>query len=262
MTTPIKAIRVTITLGDIKLDVFQLLNGDYGFSCTGIAKLLGLSSDKRVREILTSKSLEANTRIALGLGKNEEFSLNLAKVSTNDSGNINFLPLDLFMLVVGYEAQNGNQMAVTILMASLAESIERRADAARGIQRSEEERNDRLKFRVQVGKVSRRTLTDAIGSWLENPENDASENTKRFIYANCSDHLNKIVLGHKSRIAKEILGVSPDSLLRDYLPLPALKELDAVERLATILIDEDNTHPLEAVKQAIVAVRAKRITID
>lgn len=112
-----------------------------------------------------------------------------------------------------------------------------------------------------LGKTTRLKLTDSIKFWLDkHPE--ASENTKRFIYSNCSDCLNKFILGHKAKAAKEVLGLSKDSLLRDAIPADALVELDAVERIAGILIVDFDINPLDAVKQAITESRARFIGLE
>ena len=243
----IKAIRATIKLGDIQIDGYQLPDGIYKVSTQTFKEtlnsLIGNSTGKKyLKPILgASKSIVENVKIE---GYNR---------------SITMYGLDTFSEVVAAYAQLGNQRAIAILVACMSESLERRFDHAFGVQRTEEERNDRLIARLK-GKEARRTLTDVIQDWLaSHPE--ASENTRRFVYANCSDCLNKVVLGYKSKKAKELLGIPQDSLLRDAVPRKALTEIEAVERLATILIDDDDIEPLEAVKKAIQDVRARQIAI-
>jgi hypothetical protein len=69
------------------------------------------------------------------------------------------------------------------------------------------------------------------------------------------------VLGHRAKAIKEILGLPENSLIRDAIPAKALHNLEAVERLASIFIDEDGTEPLEAVKTAIQQTRVKQVDI-
>ena len=101
MTT--KAIRTTIKLGDIDLDVFQLPDGQYRFSATQIVELLNLGKGSRVQEILGSKALQTYTEQVFGVHE----KLVLPKLSC-DTGNINSLPIEAFGLVVNYVAISGN----------------------------------------------------------------------------------------------------------------------------------------------------------
>ena len=78
-------------------------------------------------------------------------------------------------------SKKGNVIADAIIDAVLIEAIERRADAAFGVQRSEEERNQRFKARVD-GIATRRTLTDAIKDFIStHPE--LSDNAIKFMYS-------------------------------------------------------------------------------
>lgn len=248
--TTIKAVRATITLGGIEIQVFQLPDGSYRYGYEFLASLID-----RDKSILSDKKSPYSLQNILGKDKTD-WNTKLTGISKGYSHNgISDASL---MSVFEAFAMLGCLPAIKLMSACAIEALERRADAVFNIQRLEEERNAKMTERVN-GKVDRLTFTDAIGLWLIDPRNDPSENTKRFIYSNCSDCLNLIVLGFKSRKAKEILGVADDSLLRDALPVQCLREIAAVERLACILVMEDNRHPLEAVKQASISVRARRV---
>lgn len=249
MTETQKAIRAQIKLGEIELDVFQLPDGKYGFSSTSIANILGLSSHKRVGEILTSKSLKPKTAIALGLGKNEDFTLKLPKISTSDSGNINFLKLELLMLIVSYEAyKNDNEFAQSVLEASLAESLERRADAAFGVLRTEEERNIQFAVRLE-GICSRHFWTDTICEYIKTHE--VSENYKRFIYSNVSDCVNLKLFGMKAKTVREHFDLPDGALLRDFLPSETLKIIDTIEKATALRVRQTDSEPYQALKDVI-----------
>ena len=154
-------------------------------------------------------------------------------------------------------SESGTETGRLLVNACVMEALERRADAAFGIQRSEEERNQRLAIRTQ-GKVARRYLTDSIADYLEaNPE--LSDCYRKFIWSNCSDHLNLIILGAKAKQAKEFLEVPKNSLLRNHIPIAALNELERVEDLASRLIDDKEMEPLAAVKQAAILMMTKTI---
>lgn len=246
----IKAIRATIQLGDMELDVFQLPDGSYGFSSTGIAAILGLSSHKRVGEILTSKALKPKTGIALGLGKTEDFRLDLAKVSTLDSGNINFLPLNLLMLIVGYEAyKNDNEFAQAILEASLTEAIERRADNAFGVLRTEQERNDRFQIRFD-GILSRHFWTDSISEYIKTHP-DLSENYKRWVFHNVSDTVNLALFGLTAKKVREHYQLENGMSVREMLNSRTLKLIDTIENAAATRVLETDSEPKQAIKDVI-----------
>lgn len=250
--TTIKAVRATITLGDIELEVFQLPDGSYRYGYEFLASLID-----RDKSILSDKKspfyLPELSKGSLAIGK---FSQTVSV--SGISGTYKVATDSQLLIVLKSLEKMGFEKAEALRDACLLEALERRADAVFNIQRLEEERNTKMTERIN-GIVDRLTFTDAISLWLIDPRNDPSENTKRFIYSNCSDCLNLIVLGFKSRKAKEILGVAEDSLLRDALPVQCLREIAAVERLACILVMEDNMHPLDAVKQASISVRARRV---
>lgn len=254
MTNPIKATRATITLGDIKLDVFQLPDGSYRYGYEFLASLID-----RDKSVLSDKKSPFHIlKLLKSGGTMSEHNQKVKVDAISQTYNYNTLSeVDLIECLDTID-DLGFKIAKKLMKACTLEALERRADAAFGTQRLEEEHNAKMVERIN-GKVDRLTFTDAIGLWLIDPRNDPSENTKRFIYSNCSDCLNLIVLGFKSRKAKEILGVAEDSLLRDALPVQCLREIAAVERLACILVMEDNMHPLDAVKQASISVRARRV---
>lgn len=255
MTQAIKAIRAKIKLGDIALDVFQLPDGQYRYSQTDAFMSIAdegyytKQAAKRYIEKTTSK--QAQTLIPQGFsciekvkieGENQTFNA----ISQADVSN-------LWLLF----AMNGNAKAVRLLSALAQEGLERRADVAFGVVRSEEERNARLEFRIQT-KMTRRTLTDSIKEYIaRHPE--LSDNYPKFVYSNCSDHLNLVVLGAKSKQVKAELDLKQTGLLRDVIPFASLRELEAIENVAGRLIDAEDLEPLEAVKKAISIMHAKTL---
>lgn len=241
----IKAVRAQIKLGSIDLDVFQLPDGSYVYSQT--QAFISVADDgydtkqaaKRYIEKTTSK--QAQTLIPQGFS-------NIAKVKIegeNQTFNaISQADVTNFWLLFAFD---GNVKAMCLLAACGAEALERRADAAFGVKRSEEERNARLEARAN-GKFARRNLTDCIKDYIDSHE--VSDNYKKFVYSNCSDYLNKIILGCKAKQAKEFYQLPENSLLRDHIPAAALTELEVAERVAGRAIDDRDMEPLEAVKYA------------
>lgn len=247
--TTIKAKRATLTLGDIDLDVFQLPDGEYRLSLTQATVALGF--DKR----------KGSSFLALEVVQNlATYELQGSSFIADDTNQkIKALTFDAFSVIAMFYALKGNMLAQAILEACLVESLERRADVLFGIIRDEEERNARMAARVK-GKVARRSLTDAIKTYCDS--RGVSDNYKRWVFTHCSDHLNKIILGAKAKQAKDFYQVPEKSLLRNHIPVAALRELELTEEMAARLIEERDMEPLEAVKHACVTCFTKSIGLN
>jgi hypothetical protein len=247
--TTIKAERATITLGDIELDVFQLPDGSYRYSYELLAAILekdkSILSDKKspydIRKLTGNP--ETNQKVKLdGIGYS---------YSTISQKDLTSALLSLVKL--------GCIKAYAYVEAALQEPFEARADAAFNVIRTEEARNNRLAQRAKNTMI-RRTLTDSIRDYTI--KHESSETYIKFIYSNCSDHLNKIILGARAKQAKEFYALPAHSLLRNHIPVKALRELELVEEMSSRLIDERDVEPLEAVKQACVICFTKTVGLE
>ena len=228
--------RATIYLGNIPLEVFMLPDAQYVLSQTQVAEAVG-KTKVSFGDFLVSKSPEALPYKGFR-GK-----------KTSIKGNnvqINIIPVDLAVAYWTKEAIVGNVTAARLLGACAAESIERRADSAFGVQRAEEERQELLRIRLE-GKRIRRRLTDAIKSYIErHPE--LSENNRKWLYVNASQRVTLVVFGRKAKKLAEDLGVHPDDL-RNALTPDELILLQEVEDTAIRLIDLQDMHPDDAIQQ-------------
>jgi hypothetical protein len=252
MTT--KAVQAKITLGDIDLAVFKLPDGSYGYTYEWLGDLIGrdksILSDKKSPFYLYSlnKSLSK-----------EALTNQRVSVEGISKAKLNYLTDPQLMVVLGSLAYMVPDKVVPLLVACGIEALERRADAAFGVKRDEEERNDRMAARIK-GKVARRALTDVIKDYMDSHE--LSDNYKRWIFTLCSDHLNKIILGAKAKQARDFYQIPKSSLLRNHIPVAALRELELTEEMAARLIEERDMEPLEAVKQACVVCFTRSIGLD
>jgi hypothetical protein len=249
MSQTTKAIRATIKLGDIELDVFQLPDGKYFLSLTQVAETIDMPLKRmsQIRELKLTQTLYPEGFRMSETVKVEGGTKPVSMISLDD--------VSKYWTLAAFQTQNPKAMA--LLAASQTEALERRADAAFNVIRSEVERNERLEARIK-GKVARRFLTDAIKDYIDR-HSDLSDNYKKFVYSNCSDCLNKIIFGAKAKQAKEFYSVPEHSLLRNHIPVAALRELELTEEMAKRLIDERDLEPLEAVKQASVLCFTKEI---
>jgi hypothetical protein len=250
----IKAVQAKIKLGDIELDVFQFPDGSYGYTYEWLGTVIGrdksILSDKkspfhlyRLNESLSKETLTNQRIFVEGISK----------------AKLNYLTEPQLMVVLGSLAYMVPDKVVPLLVACGIEVLERRADRAFGVIRDEEERDNRMAARVK-GKVARRSLTDVIKDYMDSHE--LSDSYKRFIFSNCSDHLNKIILGAKAKQAREFYQIPESSLLRNHIPVAALRELELTEEMAARLIEERDMEPLEAVKQACVVCFTRSIGLD
>lgn len=103
------------------------------------------------------------------------------------------------------------------------------------------------------GKFSRRSLTDAIQSYVKrHPE--LSDNAKRWIYKNVTDSLYRQVYDKQAKKLVELIGCDKGHL-RDNLNLDELVVISSIEDTAIRLIDND-CEPQEAMVQAASRVMA------
>lgn len=235
-----KAVKASIDLGDLNLNVFKLEDGSYRLSQTQVAE--------------TVEKDEATFRRWLKLEKVKAmrcggFNPDILKATVEGSkGKANLVTIDL---AVGYwtkEAVNGNTKSALLLGACATESIERRADKQFGIERSEQERNERLKSRMQ-GKIARRKLTDSIKDYLQRHPY-LGERYCNFIYSDVSDCLNVVLFGMKAAPLCIKRGC-PSNKLRDTHSAKDLNTIEHYEQHAMKLIDKFDQEPLAAMNEAI-----------
>jgi hypothetical protein len=130
-----RARRRTVYLGVIPLEVFQLVSGEYKLSQTQVADAIG-KDESSFRQFLASKQPEALPYKGFKSGS----------LPVEDSKKpINPVPIDLAIAYWTKEARADNQIAIGLLSACARETIERRADVAFGVGRSESEYNHRFK---------------------------------------------------------------------------------------------------------------------
>jgi hypothetical protein len=249
----VRAARATIKLGGIPLDVFQLPNGEYRLSQSQVLETI----DAPNNWITRLPHSEGTERVKYLQGKG--FTGLQQKIEFKEEGargtkSAKTLSIPDAVLVWRWFDKQGNNKAEAIIDACAIESIERRADSAFGVQRDEADYQAKMKARID-GKVVRQSLTDAIKDYiLRHPE--LSSNDKKWLYKNCSDKTNKIILGKIAKKAAEELGCE-HAQLRDYLQAEQLIRISYLEDVTVKLIHLQDIHPLQAVIQA-----ANRLLLD
>ncbi|MBD1911290.1 hypothetical protein [Leptolyngbya sp. FACHB-8] len=138
-----KAQRAEIPLGSVTIEGFMLPDGSYVMSQTQAAHLIG-ENEINARRFLESKAIKA----LLGDGYTPDtFEIERDPEQGRGQGRIRGLPLEIVSTFWLQQTFRGNQQARSLCMALMRETLERRFDAAFGVTRSEDERNQRLSER-------------------------------------------------------------------------------------------------------------------
>ncbi len=141
----VRAVRAAVQIGSLTVEGFMLPDGSYRMSQTQAAECVGLS-ERNAREFLQSKALKS----LLGEGytpANSEIEPDAEQV--RGGSRIRALPLEVVGAYWLWQAARGNKQALSLVMALLTETLERRFDNAFDVTRTELERNELLSQRVR-----------------------------------------------------------------------------------------------------------------
>ncbi len=246
--TNLKAKKAVITLGNIELDCYQMPDGKYFLSMGQIAEAIDTDHRRlaQFRELQLAQTLYPEGFELAGKCTIEGSTASVNTISLTDAPKY-------WMLSA---MQTKNTAAFGLVAACVAEALERRADSAFGIQRSEEARNEFLKSRAE-GVLDRRSLTDSIKDYIL--ANGCSGDYVKWIYSNVSKCLNDRVYDASTKEIRLALDLKPSASIRDFVPKKALAQIAFTERMAMVLIDEDGFEPLDAMKQAIKVCHTRMI---
>lgn len=143
--TSITVSRAVIQLGEIDLDVFRLFTGGYQLSAEGTSRAIGKPRNGMLR------FLQSNSPQALPYKDFRGYTMQVENEHTQIKG----VPFELAVAYWTKEALAGNLEAVALLAACAVEALERRADRAFGVERTEEERNQRLVENMALWREAR-----------------------------------------------------------------------------------------------------------
>ena len=148
MTNSDKAKRATVAIGSSEVDAFQRPDGSYCMSQAQVAECIG-TTPQNASNFLRSKAFKA-----LRGGESTDQSFETIEVESSQQATggtrINAVPLDVVWAFWLYQCSRGNKQAYNLLAALGLESLERRFDAAFGVERSESDRNALLTQRLQA----------------------------------------------------------------------------------------------------------------
>ncbi len=184
------------------------------------------------------------------LGKGFQFVRSASELNPK---KVNILLLEDFGKLVNAIARSqdkayekAREIAFAIQDASVTTTLEMAYDISFQNKQKLEDYQAKHEARVQ-GKVTRRTLTNAIRDYINANADDLSPNYPKFVYTNCSDCVNKLIFGRSAKKLREQWDCTD---LRQAMTIEELMIVDGVERLAITLIDDQGYEPLSAVKAA------------
>ena len=145
--------------------------------------------------------------------------------------------------------RQGNKSAQELSDALIGLALTQLFSDSFGIKFEAEDRQKYLETRM-AGKVTRRTLTDSIDSYVQT--HAVSVNYGHWIYSNVSDCLNLGLFGKKASKLCVERGCKKDGL-RDTHDEITLARIDKIEAVAMIQID-NGMEPIEAMKFTLSTV--------
>jgi hypothetical protein len=248
MTNSIPKADITqVKIGLIEIEGLLLPDGSFAIAVPQICSLFQFLNKNAVRDI---KAL---------LGKNFQF---LKCRTTLHPKAVNVLQLkDFEKLMFELIVQKQNAKAIDLGRQLAGLSLHQLFSDAFGIKFEQEERQAWLKAR-QEGKIVRRTLTDAIKTYIDTHSDDLSEPKKKFYYKNVTD---AVYIGIFDRTASKlkvdwvtrpiIQPITCKHGIRNKMTNRELKYVEQVEDLAMRLIDYDYLEPMTAVYEALNRLR-------
>ena len=133
-----KAKRATVEIGPLSADGYPMPNGEYRMSLSSAAKAVGLTP-RNAFDFLRSKA----AKHLLGEGYTDsvfEVELEPSPDQARGQSRIQAISLTVVSKYWLWQAYRGNKQAFALVDALLQESLERRFDAAFGVEQSESER--------------------------------------------------------------------------------------------------------------------------
>lgn len=187
--------RAVIMLGEIELDVFQMSDGGYQLSEEGTARAAG-KPDNSVLRFRRSDSPQALPY--------KNFTPYKAPVQ-GERTRINGIPFELAVAYWTKEAMTGNLQAIALLAACAVEALERRADKAFAVERSEDSHNVQFADRLLRWQGVRQRLRDVHGGMQQ------AALRRKHPAAQVHDYLTVLIFGDTAEAARMKQLVDPEA---------------------------------------------------
>ena len=227
-----KAVVTTVKVSHIEFEGLMLPNGGYAIAVSQLYAL-GL-----IRQNKASKVLKAL------LGNSFQFKKTISELNPRAVNIISLLDFEKLLIKLDRKGHKPAQdLRDELIGLSFKQVL---SEAFR--QKFEKDENQQWLKERQDGKYMRRTFTDSIKDYIENNP-QLSNNDKTWIYSNASDTLNKLMFG---RTAKQLCKSyqCKKGQLRDQFERKDIIGIRRLEEYAMNLVDRQNFHPVQAVKEA------------
>jgi hypothetical protein len=246
----IKAEKTPILLGNINLEVFQMPDGEYRLSKVQILEVI----EEQKKKTNWLSRLHSVSPIILKELQDKGFTgySILAQVNTDrEATRAQTLSIPDSMRVWGYFSRNGNTIASDILEAAGIEAVERRADIAFGVKRTEEEYNERFAVRMDLKDTKRKLFASAIAQWQRKQGIYKTElGAKSF--KNAHDQMNLRIQDLRSRQIKESNNLPHSALIRDYFDVSVIVDYSSISQLSTNFLRSGIAKdPVEAIRDRL-----------
>lgn len=179
-----------------------------------------------------------------GLDILPDMGLELPPFSTN-AGKIKPITVRQALVVWGAVSPT-HPKALALVLALAEETLERRADRAFGIQRTEEEYEARTNARAD-GMVIRLDLSTAVEDYRVRHQHELSLNSYNFMHVHVTNDLYKLLFGMATENLEKLLDADRNKS-RDLLSAECLLDLASAERFLCNLIMNRDMHPRQAVQ--------------
>jgi hypothetical protein len=155
-----KAKRATVAIGSSQVDAFQMPDGSYRMSLNSASEAVGLLR-RNAFEFLRSKAAKRLLGESF-TGSIFEVEVESAPDQVRGQTRIQSIPLNIVSKYWLWQSSRGNKQAFALVDALLEETLERRFDAAFGVERSEGDRNALLTQRLQQTEAALSAAVDAL----------------------------------------------------------------------------------------------------
>jgi hypothetical protein len=246
LMTILTVFKTEIYIGSIAIDAYtanQISSTTGKFinylSGAGLAESIGLN-----RSTTLQNRLSEDLKAMLGAG----FTTlqGQYKMESGGKSKLNLWDTTSAAIYYRYHDKQNNILAGAIVTALIATTLDIIIDDRFG--RIYEQGAAEAKTNARLaGKITRRTLTDAIKEYLET--NEVSENYRKFVYSNCSDKINRSLFGKTASKLCAERSCDRDEL-RSTHSAASLVLIDRIEGHAVRLIDR-GLEPQIAVTDAI-----------
>lgn len=240
-----------ITIGGQTVKAYRMPNGDYRWSMRGASEAVGFG-EYWLRDTLRAGG-PARVRLV-------EYGFVGDILKTHGTGVIepHLISSADFTAIIVYAARAGRPQGWALLIASMQETLERRADYAFGVIRSEEEYRQKFEYRY-ASILLNKDLRAAIGEWLEEKGEDFVREYcrkhnihggKRAVYAYTLGQINKKVFGAYKKEINGLLDLPAYQTPKDSVHVLQLQRMTQLEELGAKYIRKKGVDPVEAIDQA------------